>query len=60
MPLSASVKYWVLIALGLVLAVGTYLQGQPVVTEGVVLGGVLVGATFLVSEFEGAGTSTST
>jgi hypothetical protein len=50
--ISSSAKYWVLIVLGLILSVGTYLLGQPMITEAVILTAVLTGATFLVHEFE--------
>ena len=50
--ISPTAKYWVLIVLGLIVSVGTYLIGQPQITEAVVLAGVLTGATFLIREFE--------
>lgn len=56
--LSASAKYWALIGLGLVLAVGTYLSGQTTVTYAVVLSAVMVGVTFLIGEFEAGPAST--
>jgi len=56
---SATLKYVVLVALGLVIALATYLQGQPTVTYSVVLGAVLIGATFLVRELESGPTSST-
>jgi len=52
MGVSAGAKYIILLILGLILAVGTYLEGQPVITASVVLSATLTGVTFLISEFE--------
>ena len=60
MTTSAALKYAVLVFLGLVIAVVTYLQGQTTLTYSVILGAVLIGATFLVREFEASAPVTST
>ena len=49
---TATLKYLVLLALGLIIAVVTYLLSQPVITETVVLNAILIAAAFLTQELE--------
>jgi hypothetical protein len=52
--ISAAVKYWILAALTILLAVVTYLSGHPDLTEATLIGAVLVAIPLLIQEFEGA------
>ena len=49
---SAAVKYYVLAALEIVVAIITYIEGQPAVTETTLIGAGLLGVTMAIHDIE--------
>ena len=54
---SAALKYWVLAVLEVVIALVTYFEGQPVITESSIFGAVLVAVPLVIHDMEDEGTS---
>ena len=54
---SATTKYWVLALLDIVIAVASYFENQPQITEGTIIGGVLVAVPLIIHDLEDEGTT---
>lgn len=50
--MNANTKYWVLVGLGAISAALTYIVGQPVVSETVIISGAILGITFFLHDVE--------